>query len=94
MVVFKVLSPTSGRNDRSDKLREYRAVPSIRHHVILEHLSPALPVFWRANGVADWTAIALTADDTLEMPEISIVVPVGEFYEGVNLPDTTPIAET
>ena len=30
-VVFEVISPTSGHVDRIVKLREYRAVPSIRH---------------------------------------------------------------
>jgi Uma2 family endonuclease len=93
VVVFEVLSPTSGRTDRIDKLREYRAVPSIRRYVILEHLSAALMVFSRNDSVADWTAIALTADDILEMPEISISIPVSEFYEGVDLPDTLTLAE-
>jgi Uma2 family endonuclease len=37
VVVFQVVSPTSGRIDRIDKLREYGAVPSIRRYVILEH---------------------------------------------------------
>src|SRR5271156_2605795 len=36
VVVFEVLSPTSGRTDRIEKLREYRAVSSIRRYVILE----------------------------------------------------------
>lgn len=93
VVVFEVLSPTSGRTDRIDKLREYRAVPSIRRYVVLEHLSAALTVFSRIDGTADWTAIALTADDILDMPEIGIAVPVSEFYEGVDLPDTPPSAE-
>ena len=91
IVVFEVLSPTSGRTDRIDKLREYHAVPSIRSYVILEHLSAALTVFSRTDGTADWTAIALTADDSLDMPEIGMSVPVTEFYEGLDLPGTPPL---
>ena len=56
VVVFEVLSPTSGRTDRIVKLREYRAVPSIRRYVILEHSSIGLTVFARADGEAEWTA--------------------------------------
>ena len=37
VVVFEVLGPTSGRVDRIIKLREYRAVPTIRRYVILEY---------------------------------------------------------
>ena len=87
VVVFEVLSPTSGRTDRIDKLREYRAVPSIRRYVILEYASIGLAVFERAGGASDWTATALTAGDTLRMAEIGIEVPVAELYEGVDLPD-------
>ena len=70
VAVFEVLSPTSGRTDRIVKLREYRAVPSIRRYVILEHTSIGLTVFTRAKAGEDWTAIALTGEDTLRMPEI------------------------
>ena len=90
VVVFEVLSPTSGRTDRIVKLREYRAVPSIRRYVILEHASIGLTVFARADGDAAWTATALTAEDTLPMPEIGIEIPVAEFYEDVDLADASP----
>jgi Uma2 family endonuclease len=86
VVVFEVLSPTSGRTDRIDKLREYRAVPSIRRYVILEHTSAALQVFARDSGDADWTATALTGEDTLNLPEIGITLPVSELYKDVEFP--------
>ena len=86
VVVFEVLSPGSGRVDRIVKLREYRAVASIRRYVILEYKSIGLTMFARTDGQADWTATALTSGDTLMMPEIGIEVPVSEFYENVELP--------
>jgi Uma2 family endonuclease len=84
VVVFEVLSPTSGRTDRISKVREYAAVPSVRRYVILESTSVGLQVFERQNADEPWLALALTAEDTLRMPEIGIEVPVGEFYEGVD----------
>ncbi len=94
VAVFEVISPTSGRIDRIVKLREYRAAPSIRRYVILEHASIALTVFSRAEGVSDWTATALTAEDVLDMPELGIAVPVMEFYDAVDLPaDSSSVAE-
>ncbi len=86
VVVFEVLSQMSGRTDRIDKLREYHAVASIRRYVILEHTSVGLIVFERAKTENAWKATALTADDTLLMPEIGIEVPVTEFYENSDLP--------
>lgn len=86
VAVFEVLSPSSGRIDRIIKLREYRAVPSIRRYIILEHASIGLTVFARTSGDAAWSATALTAEDTLALPEIGIEIPVVAFYENVDLP--------
>ncbi len=43
IVVFEVLSPTSGRTDRIIKLREYQAVASIKRYVILDYGSVGSP---------------------------------------------------
>lgn len=92
IVVFEVLSPTSARADLVDKMREYRAVSSIRRYVVLQHRSAGLTVLSRNDGAADWTATALTADETLDIPELGISVPVQEFYEDVDLSGTPPAA--
>jgi Uma2 family endonuclease len=84
VVVFEVLSPTSGRTDRIVKLREYRAVETVRCYVILEHSSVGLILLTRRNAEEDWTARALTSDDILRLPEIGIEIPVAELYEDVD----------
>ena len=85
VVVFEVLSPTSGRIDRIVKLREYRALETIRCYVILEHNSVGLTVLTRRDADEDWTARALTSEDILRLPEIGIEIPVAELYEDVDL---------
>lgn len=87
VVVFEVLSPSSGQVDRIVKVREYAAVPSIRRYIILEYSSPGLTVFERAEAGQPWTGTTLLPGDTLALPEIGIEVPVAEFYERVDLPD-------
>lgn len=85
VVVFEVLGASSGRIDRIEKLLEYRAVPTIRRYVILEHSSAAMTVYARANGQDAWTATALTGSDVLSIAELGIDVPVAELYEGTDL---------
>jgi Uma2 family endonuclease len=84
VAVFEVLSPTSGRTDRIVKVQEYAAVPSVRRYVILESTGVGLQVFERTNADEQWTALALTGDDTLHMPELGIDIPVADLYEGVD----------
>lgn len=89
VVVFEVLSPTSGRIDRIVKVREYAAVPSIRRYIILELSNAGLTVFERERDDETWRASTLTNDDLLRMPEIGIEIPVGEFYEGITFPENS-----
>jgi len=86
VVVFEVLSPTSGRVDRIVKVREYAAVPSIRRYVILESSSVGLTVMEREAPEDVWRTTVLTDDDILRMPEIGIEIPVSEIYDGLSYP--------
>ena len=84
VVVFEVLSPSTSRLDRIVKLQEYQATDSIRHYIILEQDSVAATVFSREGKL--WTARALTADDTLVLPEIGIELALADIYVDADLP--------
>jgi Uma2 family endonuclease len=88
--VFEVLSESTSRTDRIEKLREYGATPSIQRYVILEQDAIAAMVFVRKGG--NLIVEALTADDTLDMPEIDVRVPMVEFYTDVELAEE-PVAQ-
>lgn len=87
VVIFEVLSPSSGRIDRIVKVREYAAVGSVRRYVIVESTSIGLSVFERSGPDEVWRASTLTRDDILHMPELGIEIPVVEFYEGIAFPN-------
>jgi Uma2 family endonuclease len=86
VVVFEVISPTSGHVDRIVKVREYNAVDSIRRYVIVESVSVGLTVHERPQAGQKWTVTTMMADDLLLLPEINVEIPVAELYEGVDLP--------
>lgn len=87
VIVFEVVSPTSGRIDRIVKVREYGAVPSIRRYVIVESSSVDLTVMERTGPAEIWQTTVLTNDDVLRMPEIGIEIPIAEFYEDITFPE-------
>jgi Uma2 family endonuclease len=84
VVIFEVLSPSSGQDDRILKVREYAAVPSIRRYIIAESSGIGLMVLERQSPDDPWKTTVLTTDDTLHLPEISIEIPVAEIYEGID----------
>ena len=91
VVVFEILSPSTSRTDRIEKLREYQATSSIRYYVILEQDSAAATLFSRHHGdrEGNWAARALTGDDVLALPEIGVELPVTDIYADVELPPPT-----
>ena len=86
VVVFEVISPTSGHMDRIVKLREYAVVDSIRRYVIVESASIGLTVHERQAAGQRWTVTPATVEDFLLLPEAGIEIPVAELYEGVDFP--------
>ena len=83
IALFEVLSPSTSRADRIDKVREYAAISSVRRYIILEYTSVGLTVLEREHADHAWRATTLVADDVLHMPDIGISIPVAEFYEGI-----------
>ena len=81
VVLFEVLSPSTEREDRKVKLREYCSIPSVRRYVMLEQDEIAATVFARTE--TGWSLDLLDMGDTLVMPEISVEIPLAELYANV-----------
>ena len=81
VIVFEVLSPSTGRDDRIVKAREYQATPSVQRYVMLEQDAVGATVYARSGNA--WTHEILVADSILVLPEIAVSLPLAELYEGV-----------
>jgi Uma2 family endonuclease len=81
VVVFEVLSPSTARDDRIVKAREYQATPSVQRYVMLEQDGVSATVYARSGET--WTHEILIADSVLALPEIGVELPLAELYEGV-----------
>ncbi len=81
VVVFEVLSPSTTRNDRIAKAREYQATPSVKRYVMLEQEGVGATVYARSGET--WTHEILVANSVLSLPEIEVELPLAELYEGI-----------
>ena len=94
VVVFEVISPTSGHVDRIVKVREYAAVDSMRRYVIVESASVGLTVHERQTAGQKWAVTTVMADDLLTLSEIGVEIPVAEIYRDVDFPAPAPEARS
>lgn len=83
-VAIEVLSPSTRDYDEYDKHAEFRAVPSIRHIVLVDPDRVGAAVWTR--GEDGWTrAEAHDLDATLALPAIGCDLPLAELYEDAGL---------
>ena len=83
VVVFEIVSPSSGSTDRIIKNLEYRNTSSIQRYVILEQTAIGAEVFTRAGD--DWAGRVQDAGSVLHLPEAGIDVPLDELYQDIEL---------
>jgi Uma2 family endonuclease len=81
VVVFEVLSPSTARDDRIVKAREYQATPSVQRYVMLEQDGVSATVYARSGET--WTHEILIADSILSLLEIDVELPLAELYDGI-----------
>ncbi|MBS0639409.1 MAG: Uma2 family endonuclease [Acetobacteraceae bacterium] len=83
VVVFEIINPSTSGIDRITKNQEYRDAPSIQHYVILEQDRQAATVFSRHGD--DWIGHVIVGETDLDMPEVSVSLPLADLYAGVEL---------
>jgi Uma2 family endonuclease len=78
-VVIEILSPSTMRYDRMEKLVEYQQHPAIRVILLVDTESPSVTV-WRRDG-ENWRAdIVEGLEATIPLPEIDAALPLSELY--------------
>ena len=82
VVVFEVLSPSTARTDRVEKMHEYWETPSIQRYVLIEQDAVSAMVFARGEG--SWSGRVLWPGSVLALPEIGVELPLDELYEGLD----------
>jgi len=84
-VMFEILSETTQREDRTRKLADYNATPSITHYVLVEQDQPLVYVYGRAPH-GEFSVIPREIeglDAVIDLPSIGISITMAEVYEGI-----------
>lgn len=78
-VVMEVLSPSTEAYDRGEKLRHYKAIPSLREVVLVDHRE-RLAVIHRKEDDGTWTRHEAGPGAALRLMSLDCDLPVDEVY--------------
>ena len=87
VVVFEVLSKSTGWIDQSLKLRDYDATPTIRTYVLISQDELRAMVYTRdVDGRLGIQSAVLLAGEaaSIEIPDLGLVLPFSLLYEGLD----------
>lgn len=86
-LVIEVLSPSTARFDRREKVASYRAIPPVEEYIMVAQKPTQLVVHRRAE---QWKPEVLESpEDVLELRSVGLSIPVAQIYRGV-CPETLP----
>jgi Uma2 family endonuclease len=77
ILLVEVLSPSTERIDRTEKLAAYRRIPSLMELVLAEQDIPKLEVFRRATG---WASETYLPGDGFRLESVSLDFTVDDIY--------------
>ncbi len=84
VLVAEVLSPSTRDFDQTEKLEEYRTVPTLRHILVIDPMQPRLLLHTR-GAEGHWSAERIAGPDAVAaLPALGIELPLAELYEGLS----------
>jgi Uma2 family endonuclease len=80
-LVIEVLSPSTARYDRREKVTSYGGIPSVEEYVVVAQKPTQVVIYRRAE---QWEPQVLASlDDVLELRSVDLAIPVARIYKGV-----------
>jgi Uma2 family endonuclease len=91
-VVFEVLSPSTEKIDRNQKMSYYRACPTIMEYVLILPTRMYVEVYRR--DAKFWQFFSYAAGEIIELASLDLTIPIEEFYRRIELApeDDVPIS--
>lgn len=87
-LIIEVISPSTGRNDRGEKLNAYKRIPSVEEIVLVEQDWPEIFVTRRSHR---WKKHHFTQmESDVEFESVGLTMKVADFYQSNPFPEDTP----
>ena len=91
-LIIEVLSPTTERVDRAEKLIAYQKIPSVQEYVLVSSERVWVQIYRRTDGENWRVEQFLNLNDEVTFNSINLIVKVADIYRNITFPP--PKSET
>jgi Uma2 family endonuclease len=84
-LIIEVLSPSTTYRDRGEKLRVYKACPSMEEYVMVSTRRQEVEVFRRVSDNT-WENIQYVVEQEVTLASVGLTIPVSEIYVDTDIP--------
>lgn len=84
-LIIEVLSDSTARTDRTEKLAHYRLLPSLQEYMLCSQDFPAIELYRRST---DWKVERFIAGQSVTLDSIQLELKVSDLYGFLLTPET------
>ena len=92
-LIIEVLSPTTYRKDRGEKLKAYQACPSCEEYVMISSHHQEVEVYRRESTPGEWKFIRCIAGQVVALLSVELTIPVSEIYADTDVPPLASVID-
>jgi Uma2 family endonuclease len=92
-LIIEVLSPSTAARDRGEKMRVYKACPSIEEYVMINTRRQEVEIYHRESA-NEWKNVLYTAEQAVTLASVGLTIPVSEIYTDTRVPTLTSVLNT
>jgi Uma2 family endonuclease len=91
-IVVEVLSPSTEKIDRTEKLKAYQAYPTIHEIVLIDQFAPHVEIYRRdEENEFEWSHVVYEAGQEVALESVDVFIPMEEIYQGIDFDE--PLVE-
>jgi Uma2 family endonuclease len=82
VLVAEILSPSTEKTDRNDKLKEYSKIPSVQYYLLISQEETVVELYKRNGNIFEYSFYT-EKTDTIDLPFFDIKLTLDDIYKNI-----------
>jgi Uma2 family endonuclease len=82
VLVAEILSPSTEKTDRNDKLKEYSKIPSVQYYLLISQDETVIELYKRNGNIFEYTFFT-EKTDVIDLPFFDIKLTLDDIYKNI-----------